>query len=96
MTMNKPYRGGGKLVTRLLGRLEIMHGDGVIEFRLRSDNEIDKRKVVTVLRVEGLGDVPRIEDGTAVHVDVAKGLVSFAKEAYEVHSGRPGDRKGAA
>lgn len=62
--------GKGKLITRLLGRLEIFHGDGVIEFRLRSPEQIRKRKVTTVLRITGLDAIPRIEDGYSVNIDL--------------------------
>lgn len=94
---NKPYQGGGRLVTRLLGRLEIFHGDGVIEFRLRSDDEIRKRGVRTVLRIEGLPDVPRIEKGKSVVISLAdyKDLLQEAKVVTFDSTGRERG-KGAA
>jgi hypothetical protein len=61
----------GNLRTALNGVLEIVHGDGVIEFRLRSEHQIMKRGVVTILRIEGLPMIPRIEDGRSVVIDLA-------------------------
>lgn len=60
----------GNLRTALNGVLEIVHGDGVVEFRLRSEHQINKRGVVTVLRIEGLPSIPRIEDGRNITIDL--------------------------
>jgi len=91
--MNKGYTGKGKLVTRLLGRLEIFHGDGVVEFRLRSEGEINKRKVRTVVRIEGLGDIPRIENG--MHIVVKSLAAQFERNDESDSAGRERS-KGAA
>jgi hypothetical protein len=61
----------GNLRTVLNGILEVIHGDGVVEFRLRSEHQIEKRGVVTVLRIVGLPTIPRIEEGKHVTIDLA-------------------------
>lgn len=94
--MNKPYRGNGGLVTRLLGRLEVFHGDGVVEFRLRSESEIEKRGAVVIMRIEGLPDIPRLEDGMSILVMAKSDGVTFTKESYEVSPTGRERRKGVA
>lgn len=59
----------GQLVTRLLGRLKILHGSGTIEFEIRNPDEIRKRGVKTILRIEGLGEIPYIADGMSINID---------------------------
>ena len=83
------YRGGGKLVTRLLGRLIVYHGDGIVEFEIRSESEIEKRGMKVVLRIDGLGDIPRLFDGNVIQVDLRK-------ENDESDSLRQEHSKGAA
>ncbi len=68
--MAKTYKGGGKLVTRLLGRCEIFHGNGIVEFRMRSEDDIAKRGMKTVLRITGLPDIPRLENGVGICLDL--------------------------
>lgn len=92
------YLGKGNLITRLLGRLEVIHGKGVIEFRLRSPIEIEKRGVRTVLRIEGLGDIPRLEDGMTILIDMKEHTAYFVKKRDRdgVHSDRPENSEGVA
>ena len=73
--MANNYKGNGRLTTRLNGRLEIYHGDGIIEFRLRSPDAIRKRGVTTVLRIEGMPEIPRIEEGKMISVDLMAGKI---------------------
>jgi hypothetical protein len=59
----------GHLVTRLLGRLKVNHGDGVIEFEIRNPTEIRRRGARRLLRITGLGDIPRLQDGVTIDID---------------------------
>lgn len=59
----------GQLVTRLLGRLKILHRSGTIEFEIRNPDEIRKRGVRTILRIKGLGEIPYITDGISINID---------------------------
>jgi len=70
--MTNNYRGGGKLVTRLLGRLIVYHGDGIVEFEIRNESEIEKRGMNIVLRIDGLNDIPRLFDGNVIQIDLRK------------------------
>lgn len=102
--MEKPaYKGNGRLTTRLLGRLEVYHGDGIIEFRLRSESEIRKRGVRTILRIEGMPEIPRIEHGKMITVDLLSHKNNLPcvfvgeepkDEANTLHRNRREDSKG--
>lgn len=80
MTDNK-----GQLVTRLLGRLKILHGSGVVEFEIRNPKEIEKRGARIIFKAEGLGEIPFLAEGTVIRID--NGEVEFVK-VDEVHSDR--------
>ena len=82
MTENK-----GQLVTRLLGRLKVLHGSGVIEFEIRNPKEIEKRGARIIFRVEGLGEIPFLSEGTTIQVDANEGAARFVK-SEEIHPDR--------
>lgn len=65
--LNPPHK--GQLVTRLLGRLKILHRSGTIEFEIRNPDEIRKRGVRTILTIKGLGEIPYITDGISINID---------------------------
>ena len=72
----------GTAVTRLLGRLKILHSQGVIEFELRSPHAIGKLGARRILRIEGLGYIPQLEDGTTINIDYqpfGNAIVKFEK-----------------
>lgn len=78
------------LVTRFLGRLKVNHGAGHIEFELRSPAEIEKRGARILLHIDGLGDIPRFEDGMVIHIKASD--FEFVKEEDgEVSDDRRGD-----
>jgi len=87
--MTNNYRGGGNLVTRILGRLIVHHGAGVVEFEIRNESEIEKRGMSVVLRIDGLGDIPRLFDGNVIQIDLRK-------DTDESDSPRQEHSKGAA
>jgi hypothetical protein len=70
--MTNNYRGGGNLVTRILGRLIVHHGAGIVEFEIRNESEIQKRGMNIILRIDGLGDIPRLFDGNVIQIDLRK------------------------
>jgi len=79
------YRGGGKLVTRLLGRLVVYHGDGIVEFEIRNESEIEKRGMKVILRIDGLGDIPRLFDGNVIQIDL-KGIANAETEPEDIRT----------
>jgi hypothetical protein len=88
----------GNLRTVLNGVLEVIHGDGIVEFRLRSEHQIEKRGVEVVLRVIGLPVIPRIEDGQHLTIDLSpfKDLLLDARVIRfkeKVNEKVPGDRR---
>lgn len=67
----------GQLVTRLLGRMKILHRDGVIEFEIRNPREVTKRGTNLILKIEGLGKIPFLDGGRTIQVDANEAKVSF-------------------
>lgn len=84
----------GFLITKLLGRLKVSHGDGSIEFELRNPKEIEKRGAKVLVKIEGLGTIPRFEDGMVIRLNLDQGSnVRFTteEEDAQIPHARRGD-----
>lgn len=81
----------GSAVTRLLGRLKVVHRDGLVEFELRSPAEMKKRGAKVLLHIENLGEIPLLEDGTVIVITAVQARFERTNEATE---DVPVDRRG--
>lgn len=80
----------GTAVTRMLGRLKVLHKHGVVEFELRSATEMKKRGAKVMLHIENLGEIPMLEDGTVIVITAVQ--ARFERTNEDVHNRERGDR----